>query len=97
VWDAYVALLRDHGLSVEDDTALTRSIAAVRHNHHRYPDLTVLTSDLLTYDRLASLWRHRHTLLAEQQLAGAGGTAGTTGVSYLRHSSDLHVYPLLWT
>jgi tryptophan 2,3-dioxygenase len=96
VWDGYVGLLRARGLPVEDDSALARSIAAVKHNHQRYPELLVLATDLLTFDRLASMWRHRHALLAEQQLGGAPGTAGTSGVSYLRHSSAHHFYPLLW-
>jgi tryptophan 2,3-dioxygenase len=96
VWDAYVNLLGQRGLSADGDDALTESLTTVARGRDRYDDLWQLAEDLLTHDEMAALWRKRHVQMVERQIGTKSGTGGSTGAPYLRKRLEMRYYPLLW-
>jgi tryptophan 2,3-dioxygenase len=96
VWDGYLTLLRDRGMSTGSDAEILASLQVIAADRVRYDDLWQLAEDLLTHDELASAWRSRHLLLVERQIGLKPGTGGTRGAQYLRARVPLRYYPLLW-
>jgi len=96
LWDAYVDLLRDRDLPVDDDQEIMSSLVTVAHDRARHDDLWELGEDLLTHDEMSALWRSRHVQMVERQIGTKSGTGGSSGAPYLRGRLDLRYYPLLW-
>jgi tryptophan 2,3-dioxygenase len=96
LWDAFVMLLRRHGLAAADDDEIRESLVTVAHDRDAHDDLWQLAEDLMTHDEMAALWRQRHVTMVERQIGTKSGTGGSTGAPYLRSRLDLRYYPLLW-
>ncbi|MEV0776290.1 tryptophan 2,3-dioxygenase family protein [Streptomyces sp. NPDC050428] len=58
---------------------------------------TPIRSDLLTFDHVVVRWRRAHVVIAARFVGGRPGTAGTTGVDYLRATAEHHLFPNLTT
>ena len=96
VWDGYLTLLRDRGMTTGTDAEIMASLRDIAADRARYDDLWQLAEDLLTHDELASVWRSRHVSLVERQIGLKPGTGGSPGAPYLRARVPLRYYPLLW-
>ena len=96
VWDGYLTLLRDRGMTTGSDAEIMASLRDIAADRARYDDLWQLAEDLLTHDELASVWRSRHVSLVERQIGLKPGTGGSPGAPYLRARVPLRCYPLLW-
>lgn len=98
LWDAFCALLADHGLPMPPDDEERRriSLLGMARNRDRHASLFYLSESLVTHDELLSLWRQRHVLMVERQIGTKTGTGGSTGSSYLRTTLDKRCYPELW-
>jgi tryptophan 2,3-dioxygenase len=96
VWDGYLTLLRDRGMTTGSDAEIMASLRDIAADRARYDDLWQLAEDLLTHDELASVWRSRHVSLVERQIGLKPGTGGSPGAPYLRARVPLRYYPLLW-
>jgi tryptophan 2,3-dioxygenase len=96
VWDGYLTLLRDRGMTTGSDAGIMASLRVIAADRARYDDLWQLAEDLLTHDELASVWRSRHVSLVERQIGLKPGTGGSPGAPYLRARVPLRYYPMLW-
>jgi len=96
VWDGYLTLLHDRGMTTGSDAEIMASLRVIAADRARYDDLWQLAEDLLTHDELASVWRSRHVSLVERQIGLKPGTGGSPGAPYLRARVPLRYYPLLW-
>jgi tryptophan 2,3-dioxygenase len=96
LWDAFLGVLREHGLATADDDAVTASLREVAHDRSRYADVWALAEALLEHDELAAAWRARHVVMVERMIGARTGTGGSTGSTYLRTRLDLRYFPLLW-
>jgi tryptophan 2,3-dioxygenase len=96
VWDGYLTLLRDRGMTTGSDAEIMVSLQVIAADRAHYDDLWQLAEDLLTHDELASVWRSRHVSLVERQIGLKPGTGGSPGAPYLRARVPLRYYPLLW-
>ncbi|MFN7974729.1 MAG: tryptophan 2,3-dioxygenase family protein [Acidobacteriota bacterium] len=110
VWDAYLELLRRHGLPTDDDPTIVKSIIVIlkaRDDHA----LGELTETLIEYDELFALWRQRHVRMAMRMIGAKPGTGAQTvkkleeggygqfgpgGVDYLKSTLPKQFFPLLW-
>jgi tryptophan 2,3-dioxygenase len=69
---------------------------AVYKQQDKYGDLYLLAEALvdLAYD--IGRWRFSHLLTAERLLGSKAGTAGTSGVNWLRRAGEHRFFPELW-
>jgi tryptophan 2,3-dioxygenase len=110
VWDAYLGLLRRHGLSAGSDADVIASVIEVLKDPDRHP-LGSLTEELMEYDQLFALWRSRHVLMTMRMIGSKPGTGeqsvvklvaagyermGSAGVDYLKSTLPKMFFPLLW-
>jgi tryptophan 2,3-dioxygenase len=96
LWDAFLSVLRQHGLPTDDDDRVTESLLVVARDRATYGDLWRLAESLLDHDQMASMWRSRHVCMVERQIGTKSGTGGSTGAPYLRSRLGLKYFPLLW-
>ncbi|MGN6253333.1 MAG: tryptophan 2,3-dioxygenase family protein [Marmoricola sp.] len=96
LWEAFLAVLAEHGLPTTDDEAVTASLRTAAHDRSRYADVWALAEALLEHDELAAAWRARHVVMVERMIGTRTGTGGSTGSEYLRSRLDLRYFPLLW-
>jgi tryptophan 2,3-dioxygenase len=96
LWDAFLAVLRAHGLPADDDEAVTASVRTTAHDRNRYAAVWALAEALLQHDELAAGWRARHVVMVERMIGSKSGTGGSSGSAYLRGRLPLQYYPVLW-
>lgn len=87
-------LKRDVTQPVEPDTDLEHAFDAI------YADdgIAVVLCELFTeLDELVQLWRYRHAKMVERIIGSRRGTAGSSGVDYLRTTLNQPAFPELWT
>jgi tryptophan 2,3-dioxygenase len=98
LWDAFRALLEQHGLPMPEDDheARTTSLLKMARDRDAFAELWYLSEDLLEMDMLFSLWRQRHILMVERQIGTKRGTGGSSGVPYLRSTLEKRFFPELW-
>lgn len=60
-------------------------------------DLYELAEDLVDIDDQFQTWRFRHANTVERVIGHKMGTGGTSGVTYLRRSVQVRLFPELWT
>jgi len=96
LWDAYLAMLRQHEFAVDTYDERMESFRIIAHDRTAYGPLWDLAEALVGHDQAWSLWRARHVLMVERQIGTKRGTGGSAGGSYLRSRTDLHFYPELW-
>jgi tryptophan 2,3-dioxygenase len=110
VWEAYVGLLRRHGLPAASDREIIASVIEVLKAPHEHP-LGSLTEELMEYDQRFALWRSRHVLMTMRMIGSKPGTGqtsvaqlvkvgyehmGPAGVDYLKSTLPKMFFPLLW-
>jgi len=96
LWDGFLAFLDSHGLPVDSETEVRRSLLAAAHDRDRYFDVWELAEALIQHDQLAIAWRARHVTMVERVIGTKPGTGGSAGAAYLRSRLPLRYYPLLW-
>lgn len=96
LWDAFLDVLADRGLAVDNEDAIRESLLVVARERGTHNDVWELAEDLLTHDEMAARWRSRHVQMVERQIGTKSGTGSSTGAPYLRSRLGLHYYPLLW-
>ena len=96
LWDAFVTVLRDHGLPADDDEQVADSVRTTAHDRSRYAAVWALAEALLQHDELAASWRARHVVMVERMIGAKSGTGGSSGSAYLRGRLPLQYYPVLW-
>lgn len=96
LWDAFLHVLRERGLSADTDEEITASVRRAAHDRASYSDVWALAEALLQHDELAAAWRARHVVMVERMIGTKTGTGGSSGAAYLRSRLDLRYYPLLW-
>lgn len=96
VWDAFLEVLRAHGLPASSDEEVRDSMLVVARDRPTYQEIWELAEGLLTHDEAAAGWRARHVTMVERMIGTKTGTGGSSGASYLRGRLDLRYYPVLW-
>ena len=96
LWDAFLHVLRDRGLSADTDEEVTESVRRAAHDRASYSDVWAIAEALLQHDELAAAWRARHVVMVERMIGTKTGTGGSSGAAYLRSRLPLQYYPLLW-
>lgn len=96
LWDAFLKVLADRGLSTDTDEAIMESLLTIARDRGTHDEVWELSEDLLTHDELSARWRSRHVQMVERQIGTKSGTGGSTGAPYLRDRLGLHYFPLLW-
>jgi tryptophan 2,3-dioxygenase len=96
LWDAFLDVLRAHGLPAATDEEVAASLRTVAHDRSQYAAIWALAEALLQHDALAASWRSRHVAMVERMIGGKSGTGGSSGSAYLRGRLAMQYYPLLW-
>jgi tryptophan 2,3-dioxygenase len=96
LWDAFLHVVRQHGLRTDDDELVMESLLVVARDRTVHGELWALAESLLDHDQMAGIWRSRHIAMVERQIGTKLGTGGSTGVPYLRHRLGLRYFPILW-
>jgi tryptophan 2,3-dioxygenase len=96
LWDAFLDVLRAHGLPAATDEEVAASLRTVAHDRSQYAAIWALAEALLQHDALAASWRSRHVVMVERMIGGKSGTGGSSGSAYLRGRLAMQYYPLLW-
>ncbi len=110
LWDAFLALVKQRGLTVEPEAELKRSLARIERRECG-AELYRLVDGFVTFDQRAAHWRSRHLLMTERIIGGRPGTGeklfqkltetgysamGAGGVHYLETTLKKKMFPLLW-
>ena len=106
---AYYQMLRDLGLDIpedasrealdEDEEARSQLLTALKEIYQKpiaEMPLYVLSESLVDFDQQLSLWRHHHVQVVERIIGHKKGTGGSSGVSYLRTTTDKRCFQYLW-
>jgi tryptophan 2,3-dioxygenase len=96
LWDGFLVVLARAGFAVDTAEDRFSAYAAIAHDRERYGALWDLAEALVDHDQAWSLWRARHSLMAERQIGTKQGTGGSAGGAYLRSRVELRFYPELW-
>jgi tryptophan 2,3-dioxygenase len=96
LWDAFLSVLRTHGLGADSDDDVRASLVTVAHDRGTYGDVWELAEALLAHDERAAGWRSRHVMMVERMIGTKTGTGGSSGARYLRKRLDIRYYPVLW-
>jgi tryptophan 2,3-dioxygenase len=82
-----------------DGEAEDRALAALKALYEQ-PDedreLYRLTESLLDLDEQLGLWREHHVRVVERIIGHKRGTGGSSGVGYLKQTTDKRAFPHLW-
>ncbi|GAB2716947.1 tryptophan 2,3-dioxygenase [Kitasatospora kifunensis] len=105
LYDDVLALLARRGLTGEP--AVTREryeaseeVQAAWHAVYTDPalsELVVLAETLLDTAERVTRWRQRHYASVKRSMGAKPGTAGSSGLSWLKTAADQDVFPELWT
>ncbi|SDN34102.1 tryptophan 2,3-dioxygenase [Nocardioides szechwanensis] len=96
LWDAFLDVLRAHGLAAGSDEEVSASMRTVAHDRSQYAAVWALGEALLQHDELAASWRARHVVMVERMIGAKSGTGGSSGSTYLRSRLPMQYFPLLW-
>src|SRR6266545_5450115 len=96
LWDGFLAVLEASGFDVSTRRCRFAAYDTIANAPEDHTALWELAHALIEHDQAWSLWRARHTLVAERQISGRPGTGGSAGVRYLRARVDNRFYPELW-
>ncbi|MFI9275166.1 tryptophan 2,3-dioxygenase [Kitasatospora sp. NPDC052896] len=106
LYDDVLALLGRRGLLADvpapGPTAYRANpaVAAAWHTVYTGPahaDLLGLAEVLLDTAERVTLWRQRHYASVKRSMGAKPGTAGSSGMSWLKTAADQDVFPELWT
>lgn len=105
LYDEALALLARRGLQVPQRPRAERyrpseQVEAAWYEVYRraeYGDLVRLGEALLDTAERVTRWRQRHYSAVKRSMGAKSGTAGSSGLSWLKQSADQDVFPELWT
>ncbi|MGF1427660.1 tryptophan 2,3-dioxygenase [Kitasatospora sp. LaBMicrA B282] len=105
LYDEVVALLARRGFPVAAEVATSRyqpseAVEAAWHTVYtdpRHTELVLLAEALLDTAERVSRWRQRHYAAVKRSMGAKPGTAGSSGLSWLKAAADQDVFPELWT
>ncbi len=85
---------------IEEDDALEQAVIASLKRLYERPDeqlpLYLLTESLMELDEQLGLWREHHVRVVERIIGHKRGTGGSSGVAYLKSTTDKRAFPYLW-
>jgi tryptophan 2,3-dioxygenase len=106
---SYYEMLSRMGFAIPEDVSrdtlqqntaaaeqLLDSLRTIYENPIKQMPLYVLSESLVDFDQQLSLWRHHHVQVVERIIGAKPGTGGSSGVSYLRTTTDKRCFPYLW-
>lgn len=106
---AFYELLRRQGFPVPADAsereragdaeALGATVKALRpiyESPEDHPELYAICEALVDLDEHFALWREHHWRVVERIIGFKRGTGGSSGVSYLRSTTNKKCFPALW-
>lgn len=96
--EAIAKLSLPEGQPTERDwfQARARAIQSLYKDESHHRDWIDVCERLTEFDELVVSWRLRHIQLVERTIGVRMGTAGSTGVSYLKLTLDKKFFPELW-
>jgi tryptophan 2,3-dioxygenase len=80
----------------EDADQLIKTLAQIYEHPEKNLPLYLLTETLMDFDEYLSLWRNHHVKVVERILGFKPGTGGSSGVMYLRKTTEKQAFPYLW-
>ena len=92
---AYFGMLKSLGFKI-DGAARFKSLCEIYQNPQDNLPLYLLSESLLELDEHLALWREHHVRVVERIIGGKRGTGGSSGVNYLRSTSQKKCFPELW-
>lgn len=109
LYDRVVGLLAARGLPVAEsmldrdwsepyrpDDSVTKAWLAVYQDPEAWADLYHLAEQMVDIEAAVRQWRFRHMTVVERVIGLKTGTAGTSGVGYLRRQLGAVLFPELW-
>jgi tryptophan 2,3-dioxygenase len=103
VRDAFYSLLGRLGADIPEGpwsaAAEHQVIQALRPIYENPEDMLpryLLCESLMDLDELLGLWREHHVMVVERIIGHKMGTGGSSGVGYLKSTTDKKCFPLLW-
>jgi tryptophan 2,3-dioxygenase len=92
---AQVDVDRLEGDGEEREAAIAGLKQLYEQPSERHP-LYLLTESLMSLDEQLGLWREHHVRVVERIIGHKRGTGGSSGVEYLKRTTDKRAFPLLW-
>jgi tryptophan 2,3-dioxygenase len=104
----YIELLRRSGLAddaielppdVDADperAQVMRALISLYSRPHDYLPIYLLSESLLDFDEYLAKWRAHHVLMVARIIGMRPGTGGSSGVEYLKKTTDKRCFPYLW-
>ncbi len=93
---APAVLERDLRTGHESDESVEQAWIAVYRAPREHWELYELAEELVDLEDAFRQWRFRHVTTVERIIGFKRGTAGTSGVSFLRKMLDVVLFPELW-
>ncbi|HEP7962671.1 TPA: tryptophan 2,3-dioxygenase [Pseudomonas aeruginosa] len=110
IYDTIVAMLGKRGFNIstarinsvsneptQHDDSVESAWLEIYRNTDKFPDLYDLAEDLIEFEDRFKHWRFHHICTVERVIGYRQGTAGTSGVGYLREKSKVILFPELWS
>ncbi|MCC5925612.1 MAG: tryptophan 2,3-dioxygenase [Bacteroidetes bacterium] len=63
---------------------------------HTDPEASVLSELMVDFDEGLQEWRYRHVKMVERTIGTKKGTGGSDGVTYLKNTTHMAIFPDLW-
>lgn len=105
----YYDMLRDMGFDIPDDVSydtlnndtaareqLIDTLSEIYHDPYGNMKLYLLTESITDLDMQLGLWRDHHVRVVSRIIGDKPGTGGSSGVSYLKSTTDKRAFPYLW-
>jgi tryptophan 2,3-dioxygenase len=89
-------LARDRSGRYEPHPSVVAAWAEIYRDSRRHWDLYELGEELVDLEDGFRQWRFRHVTTVERIIGHKRGTGGTAGVSYLKRTLDIVLFPELW-
>jgi tryptophan 2,3-dioxygenase len=86
----------DYSLPTVGDPSVQAAWLTVYRDTKTYWDLYELAEKLVDLEDGFSQWRFRHVTTVQRIIGFKRGTGGTAGVSYLRKTLEVRLFPELW-
>ncbi len=86
----------DYRVATASDPSVQAAWLEVYRDTKTYWDLYELAEELVDLEDGFSQWRFRHVTTVQRIIGFKRGTGGTAGVSYLRKTLEVRLFPELW-
>lgn len=105
----YYDMLRDMGFDIPDDISretlerdeatrqqLIDALSEIYHDPYSHMKLYLLTEAIMDLDMQLGMWRDHHVRVVARIIGDKPGTGGSSGVSYLKSTTEKRAFPYLW-